>query len=49
MVAANVITKIPDASELIRRREGVILYAGRATVFNIEKLNVAMVQSRDIH
>ena len=49
MVPADVITKIPDAIELITRREGVILNSVKSAGFNIEKLNVAMGQSRDIH
>jgi hypothetical protein len=49
MVPADVITKIPDAIELITRREGVILDSVKEAGFNIEKLNIAMGQSRDIH
>ena len=49
MVPADLITKIPDAIELITRREEVILDSVKSADFNIEKLNVAMGQSRDIH
>ena len=49
MVPAEVVTKIPDAIELITRREAVILDSVKAAGFNIEKLKIAMGQSRDIH
>jgi regulator of RNase E activity RraA len=49
MVPADVVTKIPEAIELITRREAVILESVKAADFNIEKLKVAMGHSKDIH
>ena len=49
MVPADVVTKIPAAIELLTRREAVILNSVKAADFNIEKLKIAMGQSRDIH
>ena len=49
MVPADVVTKIPEAIELIMRREAVILDAVKEADFNIEKLKIAMGQSKDIH
>jgi len=49
MVPAHAVTKIPDAVDLISRREAKILEAAKAPGFNVEKLKAAMGAARDIH
>lgn len=49
VVPADVVIKIPEAIELITRREAVILDSVKAADFNIEKLKIAMGRSKDIH
>jgi len=49
MVPADAVTKIPDAVDLISRREAKILDAARAPEFNAEKLKAATGAARDIH
>ena len=49
MVPADAVTKIPAAIELLIRREAIILNSVKAADFNIEKLKIAIGQSRDIH
>ncbi len=49
MVPAYAVTKIPDAVDLISRREAKILEAAKAPGFNVEKLKAAMGAARDIH
>ena len=49
MVPADAVTKIPAAIELLKRREAVILNSVKAADFNIEKLKIAMGQSKEIH
>ncbi len=41
--------RIPEAADLIARREAVILKAARAPNFNIEKLKQAMAEQSEIH
>ncbi len=49
MVPVHAVTKIPDAVDLISRREAKILEAAKAPGFNVEKLKAAMGVARDIH
>ncbi len=49
MVPALAVTKIPDAVDLISRREAKILEASKAPGFNVETLKAAMGAARDIH
>ena len=41
--------KLPDAAELLGRREAVILGIARSKEFTIEKLKAAMAKSAEIH
>jgi len=49
VVPADAVKKLPDAIDLLTRREAVILEAARAPGFNFETLKAAMGQSADIH
>lgn len=49
VIPADAVKKLPDAIDLLTRREAVILDAARAPDFNFEKLKAAMGQSADIH
>ncbi len=49
MVPAHAVMKIPEAVDLISRREAKILEAAKAPGFNVEKLKAAMGVARDIH
>ena len=49
MVPADAVKKIPDAVDLISRREAVILEAARADDFDIDKLKAAMAGMKEIH
>ncbi len=49
MVPAETVRKIPDAADLISRREAKILEAARSPDFDIEKLKAAMAGAREIH
>ena len=49
MIPHEAVKKIPDAVELITRREKVILDAAKQTDFSFEKLKEAIGQSKDIH
>ena len=49
MVPAHAVMKIPEAVDLISRREAKILEAAKAPGFNVEKLKAAMGAARDIH
>ncbi len=49
MIPAQAVTKIPDAVDLVSRREAKILEAARAPGFDAAKLKAAMGAARDIH
>lgn len=49
VVPRDAVKKLPDAVDLLTRREAVILDAARAPDFNIDKLKAAMGQSAEIH
>ncbi len=49
MVPAETVKKIPDAADLIQRREAKILEAAKSPDFDIEKLKAAMAGAREIH
>lgn len=49
IVPENVVKKVPEACELLTRKEAVILKAARAKGFNVEKLKKAIAQSDEIH
>jgi len=49
VVPLDVVADIPDAVDLIVRREAVILEAARAADFNIDKLLDAMSRQSEIH
>ncbi len=49
MVPRQAVRKIPDAADLISRREAKILEAARSPDFDIEKLKAAMAGAREIH
>lgn len=49
IVPRDAVKKLPDAIDLLTRKEAVILEAARAPGFDIEKLKTAMGQSADIH
>ncbi len=49
MVPGQAVKKIPDAADLIQRREAKILEAARSPDFDIEKLKAAMAGAREIH
>lgn len=49
IVPEGAVKKIPDAVDLITRKEAVILEAARAPDFNFEKLKAAIGNQADIH
>jgi len=49
VIPRDAVKKLPDAVELLTRREAVILDAARAPGFDIDKLKAAMGKSADIH
>ncbi|MBM08294.1 MAG: acyl transferase [Magnetovibrio sp.] len=49
LLPQDCISKIPEAVELVSRREEQVLKAARADDFNIEKLKKAINRSADIH
>lgn len=49
VVPADAVKKLPDAVDLLTRREAVILDAARSSDFNIDKLKAAMGSAADIH
>lgn len=49
MVPREAVTKIPDAINLISRREAKIIEAAKAPGFDIDKLKAAMAGAKDIH
>ncbi len=49
MIPAQAVKKIPDAVDLVSRREAKILEAARAPGFDAAKLKAAMGAARDIH
>ena len=49
VVPEDAVKRIPDAVDLLIRREAVILKAARAPDFNFEKLKVAIGTQADIH
>lgn len=49
VIPEDAVKKLPDAIDLLTRREAVILDAARAPGFDFEKLKAAMGQSADIH
>ena len=49
VVPADAVARLPNAIDLIARREGVILDAARARDFGIEKLRAAMQGASEIH
>ncbi len=49
VVPAEAVKKLPDAIDLLTRKEAVILEAARAPDFDIAKLKTAMGQSAEIH
>jgi len=49
VVPADAVKKLPDAIDLLTRREEVILTAARADDFDIEKLKTAMGSAAEIH
>lgn len=49
VVPRDAVKKLPDAVDLLTRREAVILDAARAPGFDIEKLKAAMGKSSEIH
>ncbi len=49
VVPADAVAKVPEAVDLIVRREKVILDVARASGFTIEKLKKAMAESAEIH
>lgn len=49
MVPAETVKKIPDAADLISRREAKILEAAKSADFDVEKLKAAMAGAREIH
>ena len=49
VIPRDSVKKLPDAVELLTRREAVILEAARASDFDIEKLKAAMGKSAEIH
>lgn len=49
VIPADAVKKLPDAIDLLTRRESVVLDAARAPDFSFDKLKAAMGQSADIH
>lgn len=49
VIPRDAVKKLPDAVDLLTRREAVILDAARAPGFDIEKLKAAMGKSSEIH
>ncbi|WP_028794931.1 RraA family protein [Thalassobaculum salexigens] len=49
VIPPEAVKKLPDAIDLLTRREAVILDAARAPDFSFDKLKAAMGQSADIH
>ncbi len=49
MVPREAVTKIPDAIDLISRREAKIIEAAKAPGFDMDKLKAAMAGAKDIH
>ena len=49
VVPGDAVKKIPDAVDLLIRREAVILEAAKAPGFNFEKLKAAIGTQADIH
>ncbi len=49
MVPGQAVKKIPDAADLIQRREAKILEAAKSPDFDIEKLKAAIAGAREIH
>jgi regulator of RNase E activity RraA len=49
VVPADAVKKLPDAIDLLTRREAVILDAARSPDFDFETLKAAMGQSAEIH
>jgi len=49
VIPFDVAAKLPEAAELLGRREAVILEIARAKDFTIEKLKAAMAKSAEIH
>jgi regulator of RNase E activity RraA len=49
VIPFEVAAKLPEAAELLGRREAVILEVARSKDFSIEKLKAAMAKSAEIH
>jgi regulator of RNase E activity RraA len=49
VIPFDVAAKLPEAAELLGRREAVILEIARSKEFTIEKLKAAMAKSAEIH
>jgi len=49
VIPFDVAAKLPEAAELLGRREAVILEIARSKEFTIEKLKAAMARSAEIH
>ncbi len=49
VIPFEVAAKLPEAAELLGRREAVILEIARSKEFTIEKLKAAMAKSAEIH
>ena len=49
VVPEDAVKKIPDAVDLLIRREAVVLEAAKAPDFNFEKLKAAIGTQADIH
>lgn len=49
VIPRDAVARLPEAIDLLTRREAVILDAARADGFNIEKLEKAMAGAADIH
>ena len=49
VIPFDVAAKLPEAAELLGRREAVILEIARSKEFTIEKLKTAMAKSAEIH
>jgi regulator of RNase E activity RraA len=49
VIPPDAVAKLPDAIELIARREAVVIEAARAPGFDAEKLRAAMKGAADIH
>jgi regulator of RNase E activity RraA len=49
MVPRKAVKKIPDAIDLISRREAKIIEAAKASGFDIDKLKAAMAGAKEIH